>query len=230
MYYVVVGRDSEILTLLSPDCIRGFAVGPRVSPRTMISATTGPFLPELRTLIRELRLWGPYSIQTKVDPRDGQPKLLEINARFGNHLWRRTSLDVNEPLIALRLAQGRAPDSNLVFREGVIQLEPFNDFVYLCHQLVGAIPGVAQALREADSNRGAMCADVNPRGVLATLRAYSAEYANAKPKVFKPDSGNVFVDPWPCLRFFFHAIGREITIRGKRMSGVRTRRAVSSLP
>jgi predicted ATP-grasp superfamily ATP-dependent carboligase len=215
MYNVVVGRDSEILTLLSPECVRSFAVGYRVSHRTTISGTTGPFLPELRALIRELRLWGPYTIQTKVDPQDGLPKLLEINARFGNNLWRRTVLGVNEPLIVLRLAQGRPPGTNLVFREGVIQLEPISDFLYLAHQLVASMLAFAQGLR-GRRDSAAEGANINPRGVLATLQTYRPDYFNRRPKVYKPDSGNLLVDPWPCLRFFWHSIVREATIRLNR--------------
>jgi hypothetical protein len=102
-------------------------------------------------------------------------------------------------------------------REGVVQLEPINDFIYLALQPVGSIPLVADALR--DSRAGSSdAAAVNPRGVAATLRTYGAEYLSAKPKVFKPDSGNLLVDPWPCIRFACHAIYHEIAIRLGRLA------------
>jgi predicted ATP-grasp superfamily ATP-dependent carboligase len=223
MYNLLVGRDSEILSILSPKCVRAFRVDYRVSHRTTISSSTGPFLAEVRALVRDLGLWGPYTIQTKIDPRDGLPKLLEINARFGNNLWRRTVLGVNEPLAFLRLVQGRTPTGQMTFPDGVIQLEPANDFLYLCRQLVASVPGVARALQGQGRGRASEFTDVNPQGVFETLRVYWHEYVNARPKVFKPDTGDLFVDPWPCVRSFGHSIGREVRIRSDRVRNRRRR-------
>ena len=44
----------------------------------------GPYLEVVTKLIREIGFWGGVSMATKVDPRDGLSKLMEINVRFGN--------------------------------------------------------------------------------------------------------------------------------------------------
>jgi hypothetical protein len=217
MYNVMIGHDSEMVSLLSPVSLRAFRLGYRVSHRTTLSSSTGPFLPQLRALIRDLRLWGAYTFQTKIDPSDGQPKLLEINARFGNNMWRRTQLDVNEPLIFLRLAQGRPPTGNLTFPEGVLQLDPVNDLIFLCQQFVGSVPGAASVLRSRESRRSPDWTAVNPEGFFRTLGVYRHEYLNVRRKVFKTDFANLFLDPWPCIRSFCHLFGREVAIRLRRL-------------
>jgi predicted ATP-grasp superfamily ATP-dependent carboligase len=202
-YFMMVGRDSEILSLLSPVMVRGYRSGFKVSNRSMVSASSGPLLAEVRALVRHLRLWGAYGIQTQIDPRDGVPKLLEINPRFGHHLWCRTGLGVNEPLIFLQLARGERPSGTFQFPEGVALLDPINDFFYLCNQAVAMLaPPVRLVLGRG---RGAQteALDVNPQGVLETLRAYRPDYLSTRPKTFTPESRNLFRDPAPCIHYFW---------------------------
>ena len=202
-FFIMVGRDSEILSLLSPVMVRAFRSGYKVSTRASISSTAGPFLPELRALVRELRLWGTYGIQTQVDPRDGVPKLLEINARFGHHLWCRTGLGVNEPSIFLQLAQGKQPSGNLKFPEGVALLDPIGDFFYLCHQVIGSLRLPVRLLLGRGRGRATEVSDVNPQGVLETLRMYRRDYLNRRRKVFCPEFSSLLDDPWPCIHYFW---------------------------
>lgn len=218
-YYLMIGRNSEILSLMSPDSVRAIKSGYVVLHRTAISGSTGPFLAELRALVRELRLWGAYTVQTKVDPRDGLPKLLEINARFGHNLWRRTELGVNEPLIFLQLAQGKSPTGNLKYPDGVLLLDPVSDFIYLCRQVVEALPGLARLLRGRDAGPSPDSADVNPQGVMDTLRVFRREYLAKRRKVLKPDVGHLFSDPWPCIRSFWYSFSSEISGGLKRVRG-----------
>lgn len=223
-YYLMVGRNSEILSLMSPDSSRAVQDGFKVLHRTAVSGSTGPFLSELRMLVRELGLWGAYTVQTKVDPRDHLPKLLEINARFGHNLWRRTALGVNEPLILLQLAQGKTPTGNVTFPDGVVILDPVSDFIYLCRQVVETMPGVGRMLRARGVDPVLDSVDVNPRSVLDTLRVYRREYFDKRRKILKPDVGNLFVDPWPCVRSFWYSISGEITGGLRRLRKVIMRR------
>ena len=91
-FYVTIDGNSELLTVLSPEVIRTYSQGFLVRSKTVVSSSTGPCMEELRALIRNLRLVGGFTIQTKIDANDGLPKLMEINARFGQHLWYRTEL------------------------------------------------------------------------------------------------------------------------------------------
>lgn len=210
MFNLMVGRDAEVLSVMSPISVRAFRGGYRVSHRTAISSSTGPYLAELRDLVRELRLWGAYTVQTKVDPRDGQPKLMEINARFGHNLWRRTALGVNEPLILLQLAQGRPVTAKLTYPDGVMLLDPVKDLFYLCRQVAETLPGVSRMLLGRDARRLHDATPVNPHGVIETLRVYAGEYLNRKPKAFAPDVSNLFVDPLACLSSVWFNFGRDV--------------------
>jgi predicted ATP-grasp superfamily ATP-dependent carboligase len=201
-YYVIVDRDSNIVSLLCPDMVRLSRIGYKVHPRAAISTSMGPLLPEMRMLIRELRLWGAYSIQTQIDPRDGLPKLLEINARFGHYLWWRTGLGVNEPSIFLQLAQGKTPTGNREFPEGVALLDPIADFFYLCSRAVEDVLALARTLRRQPA-RTRDSSDVDPRNIFDTLRAYRRDYVHRRPKIFCPEFRNLLHDPAPCLQFFW---------------------------
>jgi predicted ATP-grasp superfamily ATP-dependent carboligase len=200
-YYVTVDRNGDIISLMTPQPARAFRVGPRVSIKTAVSASEGPFIPELRTLLRELRLWGGYTIQTQVDPADGIPKLMEINPRFGHHLWWRTRLGVNEPRICLQLAQGLTPTGNVTFPEGVVLLDPICDFFYF----VGSF-GILDRMIRSGSERAGDEVDVNPQGVGATLRAFRLDYLGGRRRVYCPEFQNLFIDPGPATRSFLHGL------------------------
>jgi predicted ATP-grasp superfamily ATP-dependent carboligase len=202
-FYLTVGRDGKILSLLSPRVTRTYAAGYRVACKTCVSASTGPYLAELRALIRELGLWGGYTIQTKIDPRDGLPKLLEINPRMGQHLWWRTELGVNEPQICLRLARGETLVRDFQFPDGVVMLDPYHDLFFLYDRLAEAIFRTINRLLRRGRDKPGETANANGPGVLATLRLYKRDYLNRSRKILCPEVHNLLVDPYPCLRAFW---------------------------
>jgi len=186
-YYITVDRSHEILSLLQPNPMYVFTDGVGTSIKSAVSDTEGPLLPQLRELVRELRLWGSFTVQTKVDPADGIPRLLEINPRFGHHLWFRTELGVNEPLICLRLARREDPQSNLEYPIGVAMLDPYHDLFYFLESLI----------RRPD--QGPEKSPQSPRELLSLHRR---QYLNRRKKVFCPQFSHFFSDPWPCIRAY----------------------------
>ena len=209
-YYVIVSRDGQILSLLSPRALRTSEFERyRISTKTAVSASTAPYLAELRSLLRELGLWGGYTVQTKIDPRDGIPKLLEINPRLGQHLWWRTGLGVNEPLICLQIARGETPTGDFRFRDGVMLLDPYFDFFALYSQVVAAIFRIVRRLVNRSGDRADSAAQSESPGIIETLRLYRRDYLNLRPKIFCPEVSNLLVDPYPCLQAFwfkFHSM------------------------
>lgn len=203
-YYVTVDRDGAILSLLAPKVVRTFHQGFRVRSKTCISASTAPHLTELRNLLHQLGLWGGYTVQTHIDPRDGIPKLLEINARLGQHLWWRTGLGVNEPMILIDLARGRQATGKFEFSDGVIMLDPYHDVFFLYTNLIEATFRVARRIA-SQIRHAAPAADIETRSVriIDILRLYRRDYLNGKPKLLCPEVANLFVDPWPCIRVFW---------------------------
>jgi biotin carboxylase len=204
-YYLLADRQSQLLSVLTPEVLRTYRAGHRVSSKTCVSSSTGPYLDELRTLIADLGLWGGYTVQTQIDPRDGIPKLMEINPRLGQHLWWRTGLGVNEPLLLLQLARGEQPSGNLCFPEGVTFLDPYHDAFFLYRQCVEtAFSAARRLLRRGAADSGPASDPDNPGTVWSTLKMYRREYLNRRPKLLCPEVSSFMVDPYPCLQAFWY--------------------------
>lgn len=109
-YYLLVNRDSEVLSVFTPKVHRTRKTGMRTPCAAVETTREVPYEAEIRALLKELGIWGGMTLQTIVDARDGQPKLMEINPRFGHNLWFRTELGINEPLMFLDIARGRDPE------------------------------------------------------------------------------------------------------------------------
>jgi predicted ATP-grasp superfamily ATP-dependent carboligase len=198
-YYVTVGRNSELLSVLSPETIRTYREGKHYAIKTVRSSSQAPYLDELRKLISDLGLWGGYTIQTKVDPLDGQPKLMEINARVGHHLWFRTELGVNEPLMLMQIADGKNVEPRS-FPEGVLLLDPFHDLFYLTHCLAET---VARTL-------GRPARLQHDSSIPKAIREIRADYCNRKSKAYGPEYRYLTDDPYPMLRKFYSELTARI--------------------
>lgn len=206
-YYVTVGRNSELLSVLSPETVRAYREGKHYAVKTVRSTSCALYLTELRRLISDLGLWGGYTIQTKVDPLDGIPKLMEINVRVGHHLWYRTELGVNEPLMILQLVQDKKVEPQS-FPEGVLLVDPFHDFCYLSHCLVETVARRLgrPARLEHDSN------------IAQAIGEIRADYWNREPKAYGPEFRYLIDDPYPMLRKFLSVL--KARIRGRAPSWI----------
>jgi biotin carboxylase len=197
-YYVLVSRQHEILSVLSPECVRTYREdGFHHALKTARSKSTGPSMDQLSALIRSLKIYGSYTIQAKVDPRDGLPKLMEINPRLGHHLWYRTALGVNEPLRVLQIARGECVPP-LSYPEDVLMLDPMHDSMYLLESMGCSI---ARRLGRNRSN-----SDVRLSITLSELRA---EYFSSAEKVYGPHVQYFWSDPYPMIRLLLHKLGRK---------------------
>ena len=80
--------------------------------------------------LRALGLQGFVSIQTKIDARDGQWKLIEVNPRFGNNARIMFRFGTNLALLCLRIAQGQScPPAG--YHPGRVGVSPVEDFMAL---------------------------------------------------------------------------------------------------
>jgi predicted ATP-grasp superfamily ATP-dependent carboligase len=89
----------------------------------------GSYLEVVTKLIHEIGIWGGVSVATKVDPRDGLPKLMEINMRFGTRLWHMTELGINAPLMCIQIAKGEKVESVEEYPTGTIFTEPVEELL-----------------------------------------------------------------------------------------------------
>jgi predicted ATP-grasp superfamily ATP-dependent carboligase len=60
------------------------------------------------TLLKALNWFGVAMVEFKIDPRDGQPKLMEINPRFWGSLSLAIAAGVNFPYLLYRMSKGEA--------------------------------------------------------------------------------------------------------------------------
>jgi glutathione synthase/RimK-type ligase-like ATP-grasp enzyme len=195
-YYLVVSPQLEILALFSPQVHRHRRVGMRTPCAAVESTLDVPYTGEVRALVKELGIWGGMTVQSIVDERDGIPKLMEINPRFGHNLWYRTEFGINEPLIYLRLAQGRPTGPIPSFPEGVLLLDPLWDVLHLLGQCLDqGKTWLRTRFRKQESTVQAYEQDSIPK----LLRSFRLEYFSRTPRITSPLNRGYFSDPLPPL-------------------------------
>lgn len=72
-----------------------------------------------RTLLERIGWFGVAMVEFKIDPRDGLPKLMEINPRFWGSLSLAIHAGVNFPLLLHKMAMGRHFDPVENYRAGI---------------------------------------------------------------------------------------------------------------
>lgn len=126
-FYLMAGPDGKVRTAFCPKIIRHAQRLYRNSSAACLFDDEHDILPQVKDFVELLGWRGPLTLQTKVDARDGKPKLMEINPRVGSHLWYRTELGINEPLMAVKIAQGEEPPEFKNYPVGTLLLEPIED-------------------------------------------------------------------------------------------------------
>jgi len=209
-YYLLVSPELEIVSLFSPRVHRVRRVGVRTPSAAAESTSDVPFVEQVRALVRELGIWGSMTVQTIVDERDGMPKLMEINPRFGHNLWYRTELGINEPLIYLRLAHGQDPGEVPAVPEGVLLLDPLWDALHL---LGRSLDQGKAWLRARFRSSEATLTPFTEDSIPYLLRAFRSEYFIRTRRVTSPLNRGWFSDPLPPLvricRTVFEAVRRR---------------------
>jgi predicted ATP-grasp superfamily ATP-dependent carboligase len=210
-YYLVVRPGPEVVSLITFKVHRLRRTGLQMPCAAVESTRDLPFEAEIRALIGQLDVWGGMTLQTVVDARDGQPKLLEINPRLGRNLWFRTELGINEPLMYLRIAQGAEPGPVQPISEGVLLLDPLADLLHLLGQSVDqSAHWLRTRLSRAGETRG------NPFGekpVRALARDMRNDYFGARRTLTSPLGRGFASDPLPpsmrVVRSFYEALRRR---------------------
>jgi predicted ATP-grasp superfamily ATP-dependent carboligase len=195
-YYLLVNHEFEIVSLFSPLVHRYRRVNMRTPSAAAETTDDVPCKEEVHALVRELGIWGALTLQTIVDERDGVPKLMEINPRFGHNLWYRTELGINEPLIYLRLARGEDPGEITPVPEGVLLLDPLRDALHLLGQCVDQ---GKTWLRARFGNREVVTKPYTEDSISQLLHAFRSEYLGRTRRITSPLNRGWFSDPLPTL-------------------------------
>jgi hypothetical protein len=160
------------------------------------TADLHPLVEEAASLVRHVGWWGGATVQTRIDARDDVPKLMEINPRLGTHLWYRTELRINEPLMCLQIARGEQPEPAPRPPAGSLLLDPIEDAASLLPALLDLC---AYRLRTAVLRR----VPLDPWSPPLTLRelsaAYRDQYLAHRVRHVSPQLRYALADPLPSL-------------------------------
>lgn len=117
--YVLCGPDHRPVASLIQKRLRSFPAhgGPSTLRVTMHDAH---ILEESVRLLAHIGWLGPAMVEWKVDPRDGIPKLMEINPRFWGSLEGSISAGVDFPLLTYRTFTDNPPSALPSYRDGML--------------------------------------------------------------------------------------------------------------
>lgn len=164
--------------------------------RGQFSAPPHSSLPVVVSILRKAGYWGSAHVEAKIDARDGLPKLMEINPRFGNRLWTRTALGLNEPWMCLEIARRRPVDAVTGYPLGVAFLDPVEDIMLLLPQLLD----LAVYLCRTKIAGRAPADPLNPPMSLRELmRMYRRTYLGSNRKAVNPYLKFLLEDPLASL-------------------------------
>lgn len=155
-----------------------------------------PLLKEVVRLVRRIGLWGGMGVATKVDPRDGVAKLLEINPRFGSRLWQMTELGINAPLMCIRIARGEAVDPASDYADSILFLEPVEDAIQLGYW---ALDTLVYKVRTELLARSPVDPLNPPRAIKEMIESIRSTYFAAGTKLYNPHFRYVLRDPVPSI-------------------------------
>jgi biotin carboxylase len=198
-FYIVLDQSGRPVSVYTPKVVRISGRVLRNATGASISAADAPFSAEAVRLLAHMGWWGGATVQTKMDARDGLPKLMEINPRLGTQLWSRVELGINEPLLCLRIARGESPDPVIPGKDYPLDrllLDPFADLMNFFVDLVEL--GIYR-FRTGVLRRKSVDEASAPPGLAAMLRTYRHQYFGPYERVYHPSFRYLLEDPRPCL-------------------------------
>jgi predicted ATP-grasp superfamily ATP-dependent carboligase len=191
-FYLVLDRQGRLKLAFCPKTHRLFDRLYRDSSAASESSIPHPYTMSAARIGQKLGWWGGITVQTKIDPRDGRPKLMEINPRLGHHLWYRTALGINEPLMCLKIARHEEIESVKKYPEGTMLLSPIEDFLGLGFWLLDRI---SYKLRTEWLGFEPVDCLNPPMSTREIYQSYRQTYLNGKEKLFDPYFKYFFQDP-----------------------------------
>jgi biotin carboxylase len=195
-FYLVLDRDGQARSVFTPKVVRELGRVTRNKTAACVTSTPHPLAEQAVHTLRSMGWWGGATIQTKLDKRDGQLKLIEVNPRLGMTLWFRTELGINEPLLCLQIASGNPITANTDYPLGCILLQPIEDIVSLPFELLDL---VVYRLRTAAWGRQAIDPSNQPMTLRERLASYRDQYLGYTSRIYSPYFHYMFADPLPTV-------------------------------
>ena len=195
-FYQVLDRDGELKLGFCPRTLRLFLRVYRNSSATSESRSPHPYLPKATALVRSFGWWGGLNVQTKIDPRDGRPKLMEVNPRLGHHLWYMTALGINVPLMCIKIARREPVDPVLEYPVGTLLLSPVEDCLTLGFS---ALDRLYYQLRTTWLGKRPLDSQHPPQSLCELVATYAQPYHSGKARAYDPFFHYFHDDPAPAV-------------------------------
>ena len=205
---VLLDRNGELKFAFHKKIVRNFRVTARLATVEESVLPDPHVLNNVARLAKKLSWWGTMGIETLVDPRDGQHKLMEINPRFSHQLWRRTELGINEPWMCIKIAKQEAVESVKNCPAGVLFICPIEDIQLLALQVLDLLIYKFRISVQKSAPLDRLSA---PKSIREQIHSFMQTYRSRQRKVFDPHLRYFFQDPavsilsW--LRFFTWVLG-----------------------
>jgi biotin carboxylase len=206
-FYLMIDKKGDCKVAFCPKTHRIYLRYPLNASTACECVVPNPYLTGATKLAQKLGWWGGITLQTKIDFRDGVPKLMEMNPRLGYHLWFRTELGINEPLMCLKIAQGEDVRAIAEYPFGTMLLSPVEDvfglgFWILDQAFYKFRTGILR--KEPTDHFNA------PMSAKEMLKSFKETYFNGNEKVFDPHFRYFFQDPGVCAlwwaKYFVHIL------------------------
>jgi predicted ATP-grasp superfamily ATP-dependent carboligase len=188
----LLGKKGELKVGFSGKQLRHFSRLNLNFPTARESSVPEPYVANAIRLVQNLGYWGAVNIETKIDARDGIPKLMEINARFAASLGNRIELGINEPLICLRIARGEEVETIKEYPVGILFLDPIEDFLGLAIRFLDRL---VYKFRVGVQKKAPMDPFNPPMAIKELVDSYRQTHLNGKRKFFNPYFRYFFRDP-----------------------------------
>jgi carbamoyl-phosphate synthase large subunit len=214
-FYLVVDRAGVVKSALAPRVLRYNQRIYRNGTAACESRTDHPAMEKAGDLARQIGWVGPITIQTKIDPRTGGVCLMEANPRVGTHLWYRTSVGINEPVMALRIARGEDVEAAAGITTGALLLDPLEDAVGLGFDM---LDWMIYRVRTGLLGRAPLDTASPPSSPIQQARECGRYYLDRRQKLTNPLFRCWWNDPLVTLFWgytLFRTRTRELTLLGR---------------
>ena len=195
-FYVILDSEGKAKFVHCPKIVRYCRRLYRNSTAAALSRTEHPWLPQVKRFVEALGMRGALTVQTKIDARDGLPKLMEINVGIRTNDWYWDALGINSPLLCTRIERNEDDLDVAAIPSDVMLLDPIGDFVNLGTEL--ADWAVFSVRRSILRKQPADPLNTPPSPAKIAL-AYFENYLGGHKKAFCPMFKHMPSDPKPNL-------------------------------
>lgn len=164
---VLFDKKSTPVAALTAKKIREYPVN-----KGTMTCGISTYEPELIDLaVKLLKNWSWYGaaeVELKIDPRDGIPKIIEVNPRFWQHLQLSIACGINLPYILYKVALNESIPFVSKYKIGLRYINPIKDFLSIT-SIIGKDFGAKRAHEIIDSYKGEKTYSVHNRLILNSI-------------------------------------------------------------